>query len=114
MLRKLAEEEGLEVTPEEVEQEIDSLVGSAGESTQQLRRNLSTENARENLKSSVLNRKVMQRLSEIVQGIESESPASDATEDQQTEDADGSTTAAAEEQPAASAEEEQKESSEGA
>ena len=68
VLRKLAQEENIEITPEEVQEEIDSLVASAGEAAQQMRRTLSSENARENIRGSLLNRKVMERLTEIVQG----------------------------------------------
>jgi FKBP-type peptidyl-prolyl cis-trans isomerase (trigger factor) len=87
VLRKLAQEENIDVTPEEVQEEIDSLITSAGESAQQMRRTLSSENARESLRGSLLNRKVMQRLTEIVQGYQDGVGAKDTDEEQQTEDA---------------------------
>jgi trigger factor len=87
VLRKLAQEENIDVTPEEVQEEIDSLITSAGESAQQMRRTLSSENARESLRGSLLNRKVMQRLTEIVQGSQDGVGAKDTDEEQQTEDA---------------------------
>ena len=73
VLRKLAEEENIEVSPEEVEEEIDSLVSSAGDSEEAMRRTLSSESAKENIQSSLTDRKVMQRLLQIFQGEEGES-----------------------------------------
>jgi hypothetical protein len=52
-----------------------------------MRRTLSSENARESLRGSLLNRKVMQRLTEIVQGYQDGVGAKDTDEEQQTEDA---------------------------
>lgn len=79
VLRKLAQEEDIEVSPEEVQEEVNSLASSAGEAAAQLRRALSTENARENIRVSLLNRKVVKRLVEIVQGPEEETGAAAAT-----------------------------------
>ena len=73
VLRKLAEEENIEVSPEEVEEEIDSLVSSAGDSEEAMRRALSSESAKENIQSSLTDRKVIQRLGQIFQGEEGES-----------------------------------------
>ncbi len=73
VLRKLAEEENVEVSPEEVEEEIDSLVSSAGDSEEAMRRALSSEGAKENVQSSLTDRKVIQRLVQIFQGKEGES-----------------------------------------
>ena len=73
VLRKLAGEENIEVSPEEVEEEIDSLVSSAGDSEEAMRRSLSSESAKENIQSSLTDRKVIQRLVQIFQGEEGES-----------------------------------------
>ena len=70
VLRKLAEEENVEVSSEEVEEEIDSLVSSAGDSEEAMRRALSSESAKENVQSSLTDRKVIQRLVQIFQGEE--------------------------------------------
>ena len=70
VMRKLAEEENIEVSPEEVEEEIDSLVSSAGDSEEAMRRALSSESAKENVQSSLTDRKVLQRLVQIFQGEE--------------------------------------------
>ena len=73
VMRKLAEEENIEVSPEEVEEEIDTLVSSAGDSEEAMRRVLSPESAKENIRSSLTDRKVIQRLVQIFQGQEGES-----------------------------------------
>ena len=73
VMRKLAEEENIEVSLEEVEEEIDSLISSAGDSEEAMRRALSPESARENIRSSLTDRKVIQRLVQIFQGQEGES-----------------------------------------
>ena len=73
VMRKLAEEENIEVSPEEVEEEIDSIVSSAGDSEAAMRRALSTESAKENIQSSLTDRKVIARLVQIFQGEEGES-----------------------------------------
>ena len=68
VMRKLAEEENLTVDSEEVQAEIDTMVSTSGESEDAMRRALSSQNALDNLHSSLINRKVMERLLEIVQG----------------------------------------------
>lgn len=70
VMRKLAEEESLSVEPAEIEAEIETMVSTAGESEEAMRRALSSQNAMDNLHSSLINRKVMERLLEIVQGKE--------------------------------------------
>jgi trigger factor len=104
VMRKLAQEEGIEVTPEEVQEEVDSMVASAGESAQQMRRYFSSESSRENIRGSLLNRKVMDRLVEIVQGSQDGVGTKDAGEEQQTEDAASLAPVAAEEPQASNAE----------
>lgn len=69
VLRKLAEQEEVEVEPSDVDEEIDRLMeNSAEETAEGLRRMLSTEDSRESIRSSLLNRKVMARLVEIIKG----------------------------------------------
>jgi trigger factor len=68
VLRKLAREEGLEVSDEEVDQEIDNMVSMGGDSGgEALRRAFSSGAARGSISSTLLNRKVLDRLAEIVQ-----------------------------------------------
>ena len=76
VLRKLAEQESLEVDPSEVDAEIDRLMENSSEETaDSLRRMLSTDDSRESIRSSLLNRKVMARLVEIVSAGPSDDPA---------------------------------------
>ncbi len=73
---------------EEVETEITTLISSTGgESEAAMKQALSTENAKESIRSTLMNRKIMARLVEITQGGESASPASTATaEPEETEE----------------------------
>jgi trigger factor len=82
MLRKLADVEEIEVGDEDVEVEITNLIESTGgNSDASMMQALNTENARESIRSSLMNRKIMARLVEISQGEVSASPAStDATD----------------------------------
>jgi trigger factor len=86
VLRKLAQEESIEVSAEEVQEEVDSLVSSAGEASAQLRRVLASENARENIRVSLLNRKVIKHLVEIVQGPKENTGVADTSAAAQTEE----------------------------
>jgi trigger factor len=114
VMRKLAQEEGIEVTPEEVEEEVDSMVAAAGESAQQMRRYFSSESSRENIRGSLLNRKVLDRLVEIVQGSRDGVGTVDTGEEQQTEDAASVVPVAAEEEPQAANPADTEDSDEGA
>jgi trigger factor len=72
VVRKLAQEEGLDITPEEIQAEIESIVSTASEdNVGAMLRALNSEGTRESIRSSLLNQKVMARLVEIVQGLES-------------------------------------------
>ena len=88
VLRRLAEQEELEVEPAEVDEEIERLMeNSAEETAEGLRRMLNSEDSRESLRSSLLNRKVMARLVEIVKGDGAEETGeSQDTEDSVTEE----------------------------
>jgi len=86
VMRKLAQEEGIEVSPEEIQAEIDSMLTSAGDSEESMRRTLSTDNAKDSIRSSLLNRQVMQRLVEIVQGTAGKSEFAESA-DPDTDDA---------------------------
>ncbi len=69
VLRKLAEQEEVEIEPAEVDEEIDRLMENAAEETAEgLRRMLNSEDSRESIRATLLNRKVMARLVEIVRG----------------------------------------------
>ena len=76
MLRKLADVEEIEVGDKDVEVEITTLIESTGgNSDASMMQALNTENARESIRSSLMNRKIMARLVEISQSEESASPA---------------------------------------
>ena len=93
VLRQLSREEGIEVSDDDVEEEIDRMAGT-GESQDAIRNAFSTDNARSAIRSAIMSRKVQERLGEIAQ---SGSPK--ATESGPTEDVEDSTEDAAEEQP---------------
>ena len=78
IMRKVAEQEALEVEDGEIDAEIDRMMeNSAEESAQALRNMLSTEDSRESIRSSLLNRKVLAMLVEIA-GSEEESGDGDS------------------------------------
>ena len=86
VLRKLAEQESIEVEAEEIDAEIDRLTeNSAEESVANLRRVLSSEDSRESLRSSLLNRKVLARLVEIA--AHNDAAVEDGEDEPESEDA---------------------------
>ena len=86
VVRKLAQEEDLEVSPEEIEEEIETmLAGATEENESAMRRALNAEGTRESIRGSLLNQKVMSRLVEIVQGLEPGALAEQAEEETDTE-----------------------------
>ena len=95
VVRKLAQEEELDVTPEEIQAEIESILsGSTEENVGAMRRAFNSESTRESIRSSLLNQKVMARLVEIVQGLEPGAGA--ATEEAAAEQTDSETEGIAE------------------
>ena len=68
VLRQLAQEEGIDISTEEIQAEIDTVVETSDDSEESVRQLLSTDSAQNSIRSSLLNRRVMQRLVEIVQG----------------------------------------------
>ena len=80
VLRKLADVENIEVSADDVEAEISNLISTTGgESESAMKQALNTDNAKESIRSSLMNRKIMARLVEIVEGKESSSAAAEAT-----------------------------------
>ncbi|MSQ05752.1 MAG: trigger factor [Dehalococcoidia bacterium] len=67
VLQKLAQEEGIQVSPEEVQAEVDTLASSSGAQEQAMRRALAASSAQESVRSSVQVRKVLLRLVDMVQ-----------------------------------------------
>ncbi len=89
VMRKLSQEEAIEVTDEEVQQEIDQTLESMTDITPQMRRTMTSEVARDRVRTSMLNRKIIERLLEIVQG-NGDSSESSAEEPAAESDATGS------------------------
>ena len=96
VLRQLGREEGIEVTEDDVEGEIDQMAGT-GESQEAIRNAFSTDNARSAIRNAILSRKVQERLGEIAQSGAAETPAPDAAEVEPAQEA-GEQPAEAEEQ----------------
>ena len=68
VLRSLAREEGIEVSPEEIDAELASLTSGSSQSAESLRQALSSESGRSSLGNSILTRKVLESLARIVRG----------------------------------------------
>ena len=85
VLRKVAEAEEIEISDEEVDAEIESLVSNSGDAIDSVRRAVSNEQARQTLRSSLFNRKVMEWLVGIAQGDNDEAK-SQTSEDTTTEE----------------------------
>ena len=77
VLRKLAQDEDIDVDTDEVQAEIDSMLSEAGESQESMRQVFSGDSARQSVRTSLLNRKVMQHLVQMV-GASNESAGSSA------------------------------------
>ena len=68
VLRKLAEQEGIDVDTSEIDAEVDTMTSQSGDSQDTMRQALSSEGAQDSIRSSLLSRKVLARLVEIVEG----------------------------------------------
>jgi trigger factor len=68
VIRNLAREEGIEVSPEEIEAEIENLASGSGESSEALYQALSSDSMRGSIGNSMLTRKVLERLAQIATG----------------------------------------------
>ena len=91
VLRKLAEEEGIEVSPDDIQSEIDTIVATAGDSEESMRGTLSSDSARESIRSSLVNRQVMTRLLEIAGAaaeVSEDQPANDDVSEDPQEESD--------------------------
>ena len=88
ILRKLADLEKIEIGEDDVEAEINNLISSTGgESEVAMKQALNTDNAKDSIRSSLMNRKIMARLVELVQGTTPSSPeaASNQSEAEQVD-----------------------------
>ncbi|MCH9017096.1 MAG: trigger factor [Chloroflexi bacterium] len=101
LLRKLADVENIEVSDEDVEAEIGNLISTTGgDSEASMKQALNSENAKESIRSSLMNRKIMARLVEIVQGEGSASPAAEESDSNQDSDLNQETAPEEESSPA--------------
>ncbi len=90
VMRKLAEQESIEVTPEDVDAEIDRLTeNSAEETVESLRRVLNSEDSRESIRSSLLNRKVLGFLVDIALANDGTETAGSVADGESPEDTPG-------------------------
>ncbi len=93
ILRKLAEEEGIEVAHEEVQTEIESMLSESGEAQDAVRQTLNSDNMRDSIRLSLLHRKVLQHLVDIVLGSAEANGAEPGTDGADTEETDTGDTA---------------------
>ena len=68
VVRKLAQGEGIEVSPEEIDDEVEKIASVSGESGEALRKAFSSDSARGSIGGAILTRKVLERLVQIVGG----------------------------------------------
>ncbi|MCE2464876.1 MAG: trigger factor [Dehalococcoidia bacterium] len=100
VIRKLAQDENLEVDPEEVDSEIDRMATGAGAGSEAILRAFSSEDARSSIRTVLLTRKVLERLTQIVEGTEStesgleDSDVQEAASELEDEDAQDASAAA--------------------
>ncbi len=92
VLRKLARDEEIDIEPEELQAEIDTMISDSGESQAAIRQALSSENALDSFRSSLLSRKVMQRLVEIIEGRSGSAESSDDDESGGTDQVESDST----------------------
>jgi trigger factor len=64
-LSQLAEDENLDVTAQEIDEEIDKIAGGSGEQGEQMRQIFSSQNGRTVVERNLRTRKTIERLTEI-------------------------------------------------
>ena len=95
VLRKLAREESIDVSSEEIQGEIESMMSESEGSEEATRQALSSDSAKDSIRSMIFNRKVLQRLVQIVEGQAAEpadgetTPPPEGPTDAKTEDPEG-------------------------
>ena len=72
VLRKVAQDEGIDVDADEIQAEIDSMLADAGDSQESMRRVFSTDNAQDSIRTSLLNRKVLQHVVHMIESNDEE------------------------------------------
>ena len=71
-MREIAKEEGIEVSTDDIDSEVERLTSGVAESAEALRRAFSSESARTSIHDTVLTRRTLGRLREIVTGAAGE------------------------------------------
>ena len=89
VIRKLARDQGVEVTEEEVDREIEDMIANSDVKDQSLRRAMSSQSIRSSVESSILARKTLEQLAEIVQQERSAPEASAKAEEDSESDQGG-------------------------
>ncbi len=93
VIRQLAADEQIDVEANEIQAEIDSMTEKAGDSEESMRRVLNSDSARETVRTSLLNRKVLQRVAQTVEGnAEGSSEETASNDNGSAEDASDSDT----------------------
>ena len=82
VLRQISLDQGIEVSEDDVEDEIDQMSGT-GESQEAIRNAFSTDNARSAIRNAILSRKVQERLGEIAKSSVAEEPPDRAAESEE-------------------------------
>lgn len=75
VLNELAEAEGLAVTAEEIDEELDSLVGPMGEDSERFRQMFASDEGVATIRRNLLSRKTLDRIAAIAKGELEEEPA---------------------------------------
>ena len=112
IVREIAKEEGIEVSADDIDSEVERLTSGVAESAEALRRAFSSESARTSIHDTVLTRRTLGRLREIVTGAAggaetaAEPPTGSAEESGEQETAGESAPSTSEETPAETSDEE--------
>ena len=88
VLSKFSDEEEIEVEPDEVDAEIEKLVASAGDHAERMRQLFSQAEARASIESSLVTRKTVDRLAELVDPNGSDPALSAETEEAAADEPD--------------------------
>ena len=91
VIRKLSQEEGIEVPPEEIDAEVERLSATSGDSAESFRQAFSSESTKASFGSAILTRKVLERLALIAEG-KAEQEDGAQPDESPSEDKDGEET----------------------
>lgn len=92
VMSALREQEGIAVSPEEIEEELNTMTGASTTDSESLRQLLDSEDFRASISNVILNRKVLERLTSIARGevtVEASATAETSTVETTTEEEQG-------------------------